>query len=123
MLETSLDAHQHAVPKVLFTPVGDYLLATGAEGALSIWNVPQWEETRRIILPGKGVLQMALSSDGTKVYVSMDNRIVGYTLADGNQILDIELAIKGVYGLGVSPNDTLLANAGADGKVRIWELQ
>lgn len=120
-LESSLEGHQYAVPSVLFTPDGEYLLATGAEGALSIWQVPTWNEVARVSLPGKGVLQMALTPDGGTVYVSMDNKIAAYTIPAGDQTHEIELPIKGVYGVAISPDGTMLANAGADGKVRIWE--
>ncbi len=121
-LESPLEGHQHAVPKVSFTPDGRYLLATGAEGALSIWEVSSWVQAKRIKLPAKGVLQTTLSPDGKQVYVSMDNLIAGYEIDTGKQFLEIPLPIKGVYGLGLSPDGSLLANAGADGKVRIWEL-
>jgi WD40 repeat protein len=121
-LESSLESHQLAVPKVAFTPDGQLLLATGAEGAMSLWNVSTWQEVNRIKLPAKGVLQTALSPDGEKVFVSMDHLIAGYTLLDGKQILEIPLSIKGVYGLALSPDGSLLANAGADGNVRIWEI-
>jgi WD40 repeat protein len=121
-LKASLVGHQLAVPKVAFTPDGGLLLATGAEGMMSIWNVSTWTEVYRVELPSKGVLQTALSPDGEKVYVSMDYLIVGYSLHNGKQILEIPLTIKGVYGLALSPDGSLLANAGADGNVRIWEI-
>jgi WD40 repeat protein len=121
-LESPLEGHQDAVPKVIFTPEGRYLLATGAEGALSIWDVAGWNMVNRIALPAKGVLQTALSPDGRQVYVSMDKLIAGYEIASGSQVLEIRLPIKGVYGLDMSPDGTYLANAGADGKIRIWEL-
>jgi WD40 repeat protein len=122
LLESSLEGHQLAVPKVSFTPDGQWLLATGAEGTLSIWDVSTWTENKRIELPSKGVLLTALSPDGEKIYVSMDNLIAGYTLREGNLILEIPLSIKGVYGLALSPDGSLLANAGADGNIRIWEI-
>jgi WD40 repeat protein len=121
-LESSLEGHQLAVPKVTFTPNGQYLLATGAEGALSVWQVSTWTKVKSIELPAKGGLQMALSPDGEKVYVSMDNLIIGFNLTSGEQILEIPLPIKGVYGLALSTDGSLLANAGADGKIRIWEI-
>ncbi len=121
-LEPALERHQQAIPDVAFTPDGQFMLATGAECALSIWNAADWTELRHIPLPAKGVLQTAISPDGETLFISMDNLICGYTIPNGEHILDIPLAIKGVYGLGVSPDGAWLANAGADGNVRIWEL-
>jgi WD40 repeat protein len=80
------------------------------------------QENGPIELPAKGVLQIALSTDGENVDVSIDNLIAGYALHEGKQILEIPLSIKGVYGLALSPDGSLLANAGADGNVRIWEI-
>jgi hypothetical protein len=32
-----------------------------------------------------------------------------------------EVPVKGVYGLAISPDGRYLANAAADGKVRVWQ--
>jgi WD40 repeat protein len=121
-LNGSLEGHKLAVPSTRFSPNGELLIATGAEGALSIWQVSTWTDIKRIELPGRGVLQTVLTASGERVYVSMDNLIAGFTLDDGNLFTELSLPIKGVYGLALSPDDALLANAGADGKLRIWEL-
>jgi WD40 repeat protein len=121
-LASSIVCHKFAVASVNFTQDGNHLVATGAEGALSIWNSSTWDERQRIQLPAKGVLQTALAPDSSTVYVSMDHRIAGYALDDGRTTMEIELPIKGVYGLAVSPDGVWLANAAADGKIRVWEL-
>jgi WD40 repeat protein len=122
VMEPALQAHQHAVPCLQFSPDGSALIATGAEGVMSIWGVAGWEEVARIELPAKGVLQTALSSDGDQIYVSMDGLIAAFQLKEAKQVQTIEVPIKGVYGLALSPDNSLLANAGADGNVRIWKL-
>lgn len=117
----SIEGHTNSVNTLSLTSE-ENLLATGAEGAMSIWDVSTWTENRRIELPAKGVLLTALSPDGEKIYVSIDNLIAGYTLRGGNPLLEIPLSIKGVYGLVLSPDGSLLANASADGNIRIWEI-
>jgi WD40 repeat protein len=122
ILEPTILAHQHAVPSLRFSADGTRLIATGAEGTLSVWNVENWEEIARVNLPAKGVLQTALSSDGNLIYVSMDGQIAVIHLGEAKQVRTIEVPIKGVYGLALSPDNSMLANAGADGNVRVWKL-
>jgi WD40 repeat protein len=52
----------------------------------------------------------------------MDHRIAAFALQSGEQLFKIELPKKGVYGLALSADGCLLAHAGSDGKIRIWEI-
>jgi WD40 repeat protein len=121
-LGDALPAHQLAVPDLKFTSSGQYLLSTGAEGALQIWDPQTWGEIERVDLPAKGVLQMAITPDDETVFVSMDNKIAAYSIPDGQLQAQVDVPIKGVYGLAVSPDGNWLANAGADGNLRIWKI-
>jgi WD40 repeat protein len=118
----TLEGHQHAVGSLAFTGDGERLVATGAEGAVSVWEVGAWTLGRRIDLPSRGYLSLALAHDDETAYVSMDRRIQGYAMRSGELTLDIPVSLKGVYGLAVSPDGKWLANAAADGNVRVWEL-
>ena len=121
-LITNLPGHQHAVSSLRFLENGERLISIGAEAQLIVWDTQTWEEISRIELPGKGVLQSALSPDENLIYISMDNLIQGYDLASGEVVFERKVDIKGVYGLGISPDGSWLANAGADGKIRIFKL-
>ena len=67
-------------------------------------------------------MQTAFSPDGTAVAVSIDFAIQLRSAADGALLRTIDVPIKGVYGLGFSPDGRLLANAGANGRIRVWAL-
>lgn len=118
----ALQAHQLAVPAMKFTSNGRFFLSTGAEGALQIWESQTWGEIQRVDLPAKGVLQMATTPDDDTVFVSMDKKIAAYSIPEGQLQIEIDVPIKGVYGLAVSPDGSWLANAGADGNLRIWKI-
>jgi hypothetical protein len=64
-------------------------------------------------------LGLVLKDDA--VVVASDYLIQTFSLKDGKLLGRIELPVKGVYGLAVSHDGCYLANAAADGKVRVWE--
>ena len=45
-----------------------------------------------------------------------------FSVPDGQEVGRFEVEIKGVYGVAISPDGGYLASAGADGKIRVWEL-
>ena len=53
--------------------------------------------------------------------MAADHLIQTISIKDGKLVDRIELPIKGVYGLAISPDGRYLASAAADGKVRVWE--
>ena len=122
VLVRTIEAHQSAIPCVRFSQDGRFCLSTGAEGILKLWDPSSWEMIAQRELPARGVLQMALDPINSRVFVSMDNLIVGYSIPDLTETWRAEVGVKGVYGLAISRDSTLLANAAADGRVRVWQV-
>ena len=73
-------------------------------------------------LDGSGVFQIAFAPRSDSVAVSADYLIQTYLIDDGKRVGRIELPLKGLYGVAISPDGKYIANAAADGKVRVWQL-
>ena len=114
--------HQTAVASMALSADGTLLATTGAEGTLRLRRVVGGDELFAVRLGRPGVMQVAFSPGGESLAVSIDFAIQIRSTVDGALLSTIDVPIKGVYGLGWSPDGHLLANAGADGRVRIWAV-
>ena len=119
--EGELVGHKVVVACLRLTPDGQHLASTGGDGTLRMWSTKDWSEVRRVQLGASGVLQIAIAPRGDIVAVSADHLIQTISWKDGKLAGRIDLPVKGVYGVAFSANGRYLANAAADGKVRIWE--
>jgi WD40 repeat protein len=119
--EGELTGHKVIVACLRLTPDGKLLASTGGDANLRLWSTNDWSEDRKVDLRAVGVFQIAVSPKGDVVTVSADHLIQTFSIKDGKLVNRIELPVKGVYGLAISPDGRYLANAAADGKVRIWE--
>ena len=103
------------------SPDGTWLASTGADGYLRLWSTRDWAEVRSARLERSGVFQVAFDPRSDSVTVAADYVIQSYSVNDGSIVDRIELPLKGLYGVAISPDGRYLANAAADGKVRVWE--
>lgn len=120
---TTLAGHGAAVAALAVSPDGAWLASTGAEGSLRFWDTGGWQQLREVPLRAGGVLHLAWLPDGERVAVSCDRMVQLVPLREGEPIERLEAPIKGLYGLAASPDGRWLANAGADGRLRIWTLR
>ena len=116
-----LQGHKIVVTCLRLTPDGTLLASTGADGMLRLWSTKDWSEVRKMELRAGGMLQMAVAPKGDVVTVGADHLIQTFSLKDGKLVDRVELPVKGVYGMAISPDSCYLANAAADGKVRVWK--
>jgi WD40 repeat protein len=119
--EGELSGHKSVVVGLRVSPDGAWLASTGADGYLRLWATRDWAEVRSAKLEGSGVFQLAFDPRSESVIVSADYLIQAYSVDDGSVVDRIELPLKGLYGVAISPDGKYLANAAADGKVRVWE--
>ncbi|MBI3725909.1 WD40 repeat domain-containing protein [bacterium] len=116
----SLRAHAPLVVSLRFSPDGKTLASTGADGTAQLWSARDFSKGLTISLGGAGYLQAVWSPDGKELAVSRDGVVEIFSTKDGKQLEKLEVPLKGVYGIAISPDGKWLANAAADGRVRVW---
>ena len=119
--EGELNGHKGVVTCLRVSPDGKWLASTGADGHLRFWSTEDWSEARSVKLEGSGVFQIAFAPGSDSVAVTADYRIQAYSIKDGKLVDRIEVPLKGLYGVAISPDGKYIANAAADGSVRVWQ--
>jgi WD40 repeat protein len=114
--------HQIGVACILPSPNAAVLASTGLDGTLRFWTVVGGDEVSCVPLKSTGVLQLAFAPDARSIAVSIDHAVLLLSAPDGGLKRRFEVPVKGVYGVAISPDGRFLANAAADGRVRVWEL-
>jgi WD40 repeat protein len=118
--EGEMAGHKLLVTALRVSPDGRRLASLGADGHLRIWSTKNWTEVRSVQLNGGG-FHLAFAPKGDSVTVASDHAVQTYAVKDGAVLDRIEVPLKGLYGVAISPDGGYLANAAADGRVRVWE--
>lgn len=107
---------------VRFSPEGDKLLCGGRDGELSVWDTATGEELAHVPLHRDRIHTAAFSADGQVITsVGDDRRIVRYELLSRKTTLDRELKGAKLRSLCLI-NDYLIAAAGADNTIHIYDV-
>lgn len=122
-LEASWPAHDGPVASLRLSPDHQMLLSTGVPGVARFWSTKDWSVLGDVNLESPGVYASAFSPDSAEACVSVDFHIVGINAATRTITSKRRVGVKGIYGLAYSPDGAWLANACADGKVRVWALK
>jgi WD40 repeat protein len=103
---------------IAFSPDGQFVAADPI-GQLSLWRTSDW----KMIWSGVTSMAFAFSPDGRYLaYHDMDNNnVYRRSLAETQQIHDLEGTQTFIYDLFFSPDGTLLASAGAG--IQIWQVE
>jgi WD40 repeat protein len=117
-----LDTGSAAVSGLAVAPDGDVVAAAGAEGTVTVWAAPEWQLVRRIDV-GSRATAVDISPDGGLLAIAWDYHVGVWTLDADTPMTTAELPIKGVYAIAFAPDGTRVAQTGADGRVRCWQLR
>lgn len=117
----ALEGHSVIVAALRRSPDGKTLASSGGDLHVRLFSIANGKEIAKAPLPGPGVMQLAWAPDGKSIAASVDGAIVFFAAASGKPLERVDVKLKGVYGIAISPDGRLLANAAADGHVRVWE--
>jgi WD40 repeat protein len=119
----TMKAHEVVVAALRVSPDGATLVSTSGTGVVRFWSVSDWSLLGEVRLEHPGMMALAFSPDSTEVSTGVDFHIATISVRDREVTTLRRVASKGVYGLAYSPDGKYLANAAADGRVRVWTLK
>ena len=109
---------------VVYSPDGS-ILASGAEnGTISLWDVTEGHEIRKLFGHSDWVFGLAFSPDGqTLASGSYDSTVKIWDMQTGHEIRTLEGHSDMVRCVAFSPDGRTLASGSYDSTVKIWDMQ
>jgi WD40 repeat protein len=118
----TLKGHTAPVLSVAFSPDGQTLASSGKDQTIKLWN-PQTGKLIRTIQPQqKNVRAVTFSPDGTLVSSGWNGVIKSWN-PEGQLLQTFNGHKEGVFASAVSPDGQMLASAGKDKTIRLWDMQ
>ncbi len=116
-----LDGHDTAVTSISVAQNDARVVITDYAGQIHVWDVAKKERILKVASGSTGYVFGAISPDGKHIAVAGEG-IVTLRDAAGQVLATHKPGIKGLYGLCWSPDSKSFANAGADGRVRVYPV-
>ncbi len=119
-----LRGHQGAVYHLDFSPDGETLASSSADGTVNLWNV----KTKSLVGTLRGhtdeVNGISFSKDGTKLVSGSDDRTVRvWDVASRESVATLTGNEGRVYGVAISPDGKTVVSGGCDHTIRVFDLQ
>ncbi|HYT94852.1 MAG TPA: sigma-70 family RNA polymerase sigma factor, partial [Gemmataceae bacterium] len=118
--------HGGQVHSVAFAPGGKVLASAGWDWAVRLWDAATGKELHQIPSPDGWFWCVAFSPDGSLLAAcgdARDGKVHLYDAATGKELRQLTGHKGNVYTVAFSPDGETLASAGADGTIRLWEVQ
>ena len=109
-----------------YSPDGTLLFAVDEAEQLHVWQTEDWKQLRGELLPREKLFALSVSSDGKRLAAAGRREVIyEWDLVEGQVRLRREL-VGGhkawIQSLAYSPAGDVLASAGKEGVLRLWEL-
>jgi Tol biopolymer transport system component len=113
------------VNSVAFSPDGRQLVTASADkaGPLQAWDAEKGKALWQMRLGAGAATAAALSPDGTRVAVGMDDKMLYVVQATtGRLTMRLRGHTAAITSVAVSPDGKQMATAGADNSVAVWDM-
>ncbi|MHC5055488.1 MAG: WD40 repeat domain-containing serine/threonine protein kinase [Planctomycetota bacterium] len=124
---TTLRGHEGGVKAVVFSPEGDRLATSGADGTVALWRLngpgPAPTAERRLDAGEGGVTSLAWTRGGDLLAAGNEYHTVSvWRAGDGSKLGTLADHEGAVRSIAVSPDGGTLASVGADGSLFLWSV-
>jgi RNA polymerase sigma factor (sigma-70 family) len=123
-----LEGHDEPAVSLLFTPDHKSIISAGLDGTVRVWDRESGEGIRRFSAPGCALRSLALSPDGTLLAAGCDELsgrgaswVLLWDLPSGEPRPSLLCFPGGANALAFAPDKPILAAAGIEGVVQLWE--
>ena len=116
------------VTAMTFTPDSATLItasnALGQAGGVALWNITGLAKRLAWQAHDETVFDLAIAPDGKTLATAGADRLLRFwSLAKGEQVMQIEAHTAPVLSLAYKPDGALLASGGADKELKIWDTK
>ena len=116
-LKATLSGHQGAVVTLCFSPDGITLATVSKDNTVRLWEVPSGK-LKAVLTKSGANLSVLFSPDGRQIVTATDKMVEVWNAGNGQLITALEGAR---YPVAYSPNGQILATAGEDKDILLWE--
>jgi len=119
----NLEGHTQHVLDVAWLPDGSTVATAGAEGIVKLWNPKTGERRKNVEGFGKEVTGLK-PVGATNQFVAVSGTGQGRVFrADGEKVRDLAAVPAFLQTLAVTRNGSLIAGAGDDGTLYLWDME
>ncbi|HJT34391.1 MAG TPA: serine/threonine-protein kinase [Pirellulales bacterium] len=121
-VKSTFDAHRGLVWATQFSRGADWFATAGDDGLVKLWK-PSQSVPFKTFEHGNSVRGLALAHDDCTLFAGdRQGRLRGWTLDSDRPALEAEQR-GAIYSIAISPDDEILATAGSDKAIQVWNAK